>query len=288
MPTYYFTWVGKVPGFQDSRLLQFALAALRGVFFCMLALAGLIFFAVPWAQAASQAPAKKNTQAAQKEKEAYLRAVYILRALDENARQETITIPRRVIVADETESLLRHPDSVFVLKKVRADFSLLKNKQPEALLYESYACFALGLEHEGAELLTSYVAIAPYNAHHYTVLSRALKDLRDYTSLYIIAREWAERDAACQKERIVAEWHGLFGLGRYSDAAKVASGHHDCLGWAAGIYEAAAEQAMGNHGGAAALVNKTIAAHPQREIEITRLWTDLSKNIYGSEITSNF
>ena len=213
------------------------------------------------------------------EREIFLRSVYVLRSLSANARQESLAIPRRVATTDATESLLRHPDSKLVLRQIGQDLAALRAKHEDAALYEAYARLELGQIREASVLLESYVATAPFDARRYDLLCDSLRGLEDYLTMYIIAREWSERDSQCRARQVEAEWQALYGLGRYTEAAALARKQATCLGWPASVYEAAALNALGQKKGAAALVAGAIDAFQEKETEIIRLWTECNKRL---------
>ena len=211
------------------------------------------------------------------ERETFLRSVYVLRSFSSHARQESLAIPRRVVTADATESLLRHHDSKLVLRQIAGDFATIGNRHEDAALYEAYARLELGQNKEAAALLESYVGTAPFEARRYALLCKTLRGLDDWLTMYIMAKEWAERSSACRAEQVEAEWQALYGLGRFAEAAALAGKQAPCLGWPAGVYEASAINAMGKNREAAALIARAIDSFQGKETEIIRLWTEYNR-----------
>lgn len=202
----------------------------------------------------------------------YLRAVYVLRSLGGPAAFEPEDIPGRVAVADGTESLLHHPDKILVLTHVAEELAEVRQEQPRALLYEAYARLALGEREQAAELLAAHVVEDEYNAAHYRLLATTLYELRDYSSLYIICREWAERDPGCLEQRARLTFAALYNLGRFDQAQAFARKNTDCLGWQADVRAAKAALASGNEPLANQLVQAAVQRHPESGPAVLRLW----------------
>jgi hypothetical protein len=207
--------------------------------------------------------------------DSYFRAVYVLQRLGGPAALEQEDIPARVPFQDATESLLHHPDTIQVLRRVAADLAEIGRSRPKAPLFEAYARLALGERDRAAALLTRYVVENEYKAHYYALLSENLYALADYTSLLLICREWAERDSSCLENRGYYLWAALHNLGRYADAARSVAGQSHCLGWRAGVYEAKSLLAQGHKEQAESLIARTEQRFPGELLQIRRLWVQL-------------
>lgn len=208
-------------------------------------------------------------------KERYYRAVFVLQSLGGPAAEEREDIPGQVPYADATESLLHHPDKIFVLNRVAEELSLVHQETPKAALFEAYARLGLGDRREAVRLLTSYVVDADYDPRHYALLSQILYELGDSSSLLLICREWHERDASCRPDRLRFTWAALYNLERYSQAAAYMSTEGKCLGWPAQVYAAKSVLASGEEHEAGLLLETALKRHAQDSTQILRLWNQL-------------
>ena len=216
------------------------------------------------------------------EHERFFRAAFILKSLDSNARNHALVIPARAIQTDATESLLHHPDRIFVLRTLASELAAVQRAVPQTILYEAFARLALGEKQLGAELLARYVGETEYDAAQYRLLCRTLSEVKDYSTLHIICREWTERadrtgpqkgDAA---ERASLGWEAMHGLGRYAEARHYVLKEKKHLGWRAYVFAAQSTLAQGDEAGARQLITEAISAHKNYETEILRLWENLS------------
>ena len=214
-----------------------------------------------------------NPSGRQQSEDSYYRAVYVLQRLGGPAALEQENVPVRVPYQDATESLLHHPDTIQVLRRLAAD--LAGSSHAKAPLFETYARLTLGEREQAAALLTRYVVENEYQAKHYALLCENLYALGDTISLLLISREWATRDTSCREDRTYYLWVALHNLGRYADAAQSVQGQEDCLGWRAGVYAARSLLAEGYSDQAASLVALTGRRFPDQALQIRRLWEQL-------------
>lgn len=190
--------------------------------------------------------------------ERYYRAVYLLQRMGGPAAAERVAVPGRVASCDATESLQHHPDKIFVLQTIADDLGSLGAFPPEAQLFEAYTRLALGERVRAASLLYAYVSVAPYQERHYALLTSLLHEQNESASLYLVCREWEERDPACNAERSLLTWTALYAMGRYADARAAALAPGNCLGGRAYLYAARAALAMGDAHGAESLVREAV------------------------------
>ncbi len=205
----------------------------------------------------------------------YYRAVYVLQRMDPSAALEPANIPAQVIRTDDTESLLHHPDKLFVLRELAADLSSFAGVMPDAPLFEAYARRALGEPREAAGLLSRYVFETPYQARHYELLCEMLLESADYASLLLICGEWRERDPVCLPRRAVYAWAARYGLGRYAEAAQAIQNAISCIGWEGKVYAARALAADGREDAAKALLGEVRRDFPDQQEAALRLWSRL-------------
>jgi hypothetical protein len=205
----------------------------------------------------------------------YYRAVYVLQSLGGPAAAEPENIPGPTSYADETESLLHHPDKIMVLRGVAEALSNAGQNFPKAPLFEAYARLALGERDRAASLLMRYVAENDYSPGHYALLCECLYGLFDYTSLLLICREWEERDSTCRNDRSRYLWAALYNLGRYADAEDFMRTKFACLEWQAGVYAAKAALGAGSHGEAENWLTRSLELFPGRSLSIRRLWDQI-------------
>lgn len=208
-------------------------------------------------------------------RERYYQAVFVLQSLGGPAASEPEDIPRRVPYADAAESLLHHPDKIFVLSHVAEELAAVSQEAPKAPLFEAYARLGLGDRREAARLLADYVVESDYSAKHYALLSRILHELGDSSSLLLICREWRERDPSCHGERIRFTWMALYNLGRYAQAADYMRAEGACLGWQAQVYEAKSVLASGEAHEAGQVLDAALKRYAGESTQILRLWNQL-------------
>lgn len=207
--------------------------------------------------------------------ERYYRAVFVLQSLGGPAAREPEDIPRRVINTDATESLLHHPDKIFVLAHVAEELAKARGDVPKAALFEACARLGLGERREAARLLADYVVESGYDAGHYALLCEVLDELGDYSSLLMISREWRGRDPSCRADRSRLTWAALHNLGRYYQASAYALSREECLGWQAGVYAAKSLLAASGESEAEPVIEAALRLHPQDADRILLLWSQI-------------
>ena len=207
--------------------------------------------------------------------ERYYRAVFVLQSLGGPAARERVDIPRRVPYADATESLLHHPDKIFVLGHVAEELAQVRRDVPKAVLFEAYARLGLGERSEAARLLEEYVVESDYNADHYALLCEMLYDLGDYSSLLMLSREWRERDPSCRGDRTHFAWAALHNLERYAQAAEYMRTKGECLGWQAGVYAAKSVLALSGEREAGLAIDALVKRHADDAPQILRFWKQI-------------
>ena len=219
------------------------------------------------------------------EHERFYRAAFILKFLDENSRKDPLVIPSRIAHADATESLLHHPDRIFVLRTLSSELASVRRAVPKAPLYEAFARLALGEKQKGAELLILYVGGTGFDAAQYRLLCRTLSEMKDYPTLHIICREWAERakreaaETGGDAERAKFGWEAMHGLGRYAEARFFVLQEKASLGWRASVFAAQSALAQGDETEARQIIAEAIAAYRQSEAEILRQWETVSSSV---------
>ncbi len=208
-------------------------------------------------------------------RERYYRAVFVLQSLGGPAAGEREDIPGRVPYADAAESLLHHPDKIFVLGHVADELAAVRQEAPKAVLFEAYARLGLGDRREAARLLAAYVVESDYSAKHYALLSRTLHELGDPSSLLLICREWRERDPSCRDDRLRFTWTALYNMGRYSQAASFMRTEGACLGWQAQVYTAKSVLASGEEHEAGLVLDAALKHYTEENAQILRLWNQI-------------
>lgn len=187
-----------------------------------------------------------STQTQEPPEDRFLRAVYVLQKLGGPASAESVDIPRKIRVHDDTESLLHHSDKVFVRHLLAAELEALQDEGIEdAMLFEAYVRADLGENDRAKALLIAYVAEHPYQARQYILLCSLLERLGEYSTLRTICAEWRAKDSACLPERVTFTWLALCRLGRFAEARDMVLLRGDCLGWKRFVYAARASQALG-------------------------------------------
>ncbi|MDR2161979.1 MAG: hypothetical protein LBO77_07590 [Desulfovibrio sp.] len=205
-----------------------------------------------------------------------LRAAYLLQRLGGPAAEEKLEIPRRIRIADSTESLRNHPDVVFVLRTLAQDLSLLTADGVErAPLFEAYARISLGETAKAGRLLARYVAENPYDQRHYALLCALLEQTGDFPALLLIAGEWRERDPVCREERLIFTWVALCQTRRPAEAGDLILRQGACLGWRRDLYAARAFLAAGAPEKAAELKARAEDSPGARPEAVEILWQSL-------------
>ena len=245
-------------------------ASLRKRLFYCVASAMIISLSVAYFPSAAQAASRFSA-----ETERWYRAVYVLQCFGGPAAEEEMEIPAKIRRSDEAESLRFHPDRPLVLRTLAADLEDLAPRIPEARLFAAYARLSLGERRQAADLLSRYVSESAYSARHYEILCDTLQSLRDATGLYLICREWEERDPACRPQRLLFTWTALFSMGRFDDARKAVSRDAACLGTDGPLYAARAAEAAGDHKGAEDLVEAVCRLNPENTQTIRAAWQRL-------------
>lgn len=204
--------------------------------------------------------------------ERYYRAVYLLQSFGGPATLEQENIPRRIAYTDATESLLHHPDRILVLRHIADELSQLHADAPKAAFFEACARLALGEKKAAVALLTRYVIDNEYNANHYAILCDTLYGLEDYPSLFLICREWQERDPSCRADRLKHGWAALHNLGRYPQARRYMQTTGACLGWRAAVYEAKSALSLEGNSEALLVLEQAMKRYQDNAPQILRLW----------------
>ncbi|MDR1359391.1 MAG: hypothetical protein LBJ82_00270, partial [Deltaproteobacteria bacterium] len=176
----------------------------------------------------------------------FLRAVYLLQRLGGPAREESVDIPPRIRLADATESLAHHPDTIFVLRVLAGDLAALAAEGLDrARLFEAYARMGLGQPETAGKLLAEYVAERPYEERHYALLCSLLEETGDYRNMLLISTEWRDRDPVCRENRLIFTWLALCRTGRLAEARRLLERDGACLGWRQYLYAARTSLAEG-------------------------------------------
>ncbi len=208
----------------------------------------------------------------------YLRAIFVLQRIGcVPAEEETVRIAERIKRDDAAESLLHHPDKIFVLRSIAlelADIGRDRDAFPDAPLFEAYARMGLGEYAEARDLLLQHVVEHDYRSGRYGVLCRILEMLGDNETLLLIAAEWNERDPVCLPERTQYAWAARLRLKRYAEAKNLMLRNAPCMGPPAYVYAAAAARAEGSEEEARALLRAAKEKESPEAVEI--LWRRLT------------
>ena len=203
----------------------------------------------------------------------YYRAVAVLQSLDKGAAKEKEVIPQEVYSQDETESLIHHPDELYVYKVVAAELASLDKDIPRAKLFEAYARLGLGQTLQGAQLLMDYVAEAEESEdRHYLLIVENLAALEDWTAVYIICLEWEEKKSDCLQVRALYEWKALTELKRHETALLALARNENCLGWKFPVYEAMSTYSTGQKKNAKKILTESKKKFPEHTRQIANLW----------------
>jgi tetratricopeptide (TPR) repeat protein len=236
---------------------------------CALALA---VGATLWLWLSPSAPSDED-----RDRDRYFLAVYVLQQLDEPARRVQENIPARVRRFDATESLLHHPDKIFVLEYLADELAKTGKGEAKALYFEACARLALGERRRVADLLTRYVIQTEYNRLCYALLCETLHSLGDDLSLLLICREWRERDPERCPERCRYTWTALYNLARYDQALAFLRDEAACLGWEAQVFEAKTVLALQGESSARLILERALERDPAGAARIERLWNSIKE-----------
>lgn len=223
--------------------------------------------------AAAAAPAEKMPLR-------YLRGVYVLAQTTPGDHWPVVTVPRQVRTHDTTSALLAHKDRTFVLESVARDLTdaAETGRYPEAGYYAARALSLLGRHTEAADAMKIYLAKAPFRDSDYLFLVRELYAAADYKGTLAAARQWQFLDTdmdACSEDRLTYLWGSLQAQGHYRDAMEAVLSD-PCATWRGQLFFAKSSLELRDVEGAQARLEAVLAAFPDKEREIHRLWDRLT------------
>lgn len=247
----------------------------KAIYSLSLCLIGLICF--PACALCAQDPAELTR---------YYRAVAVLQRIDKLAKLENELIPSSIYDQDETESLIHHPDTLYVYQVVADELAQLEDHFPKAKLFGAYARLALGETLQGVELLLDYVGETSDTSNwHYGLIAEKLAGLEDWTSLYIICLEWEEKNNECVQSRATYEWQALMQMGRHEAALLALAKNENCLDWKFPVFTAMSTYSLGQHQQAKKILLDGKKKYPQYAQQMLNLWYKTSppelQNILG-------
>ena len=203
----------------------------------------------------------------------YLRAIYVLRTLDPSLAVGSFSIPRRIITDDTANTLVQHPDKIFVLDSMAQELeSLSRNKgMSDADYYAAQAYNKLGQRSNAARTMGRYLHTAPYQAENYFFLVRCLYENSDYTAMRKAAADWEARDPACNEKRLVYTWGSYLAEGKAQDALNAVNASV-CSGWRPQVLAARSTLDLGGTEAAELMVKAAISAYPKNAKTIQAMW----------------
>lgn len=206
----------------------------------------------------------------------YLRAVYVLRTLDPSLAGNALAIPRRIITDDTTNTLVQHPDKIFVLDSMARELeSLSRNKgMSDADYYAAQAYGKLGQRSNAARAMGRYLVIAPYQAENYLLLVRWLYENSEYEAMRAAAAEWRVRDPACNEKRLVYVWGSYLVQSQPQDALNVLN-DSACNGWRPQVMAARSTLDLGSAGAAEHMVDAAALRYPKNARIIRAFWEQI-------------
>ena len=206
----------------------------------------------------------------------YLRAVYVLRTLDPSLAAGTLAVPRRIITDDTTNTLVQHPDKIFVLDSMARELeSLSRNKgMGDADFYAAQAYGKLGQRSNAARAMGRYLLISPYQAENYLLLVRWLYENSDYAAMRAAAADWRTRDPACNEKRLVYVWGSYLAQGQPQDALN-ALNNSACNGWRPQVMAARSTLDLGSAGAAEHMVDAAARRFPKNAKTIRAFWEQI-------------
>lgn len=228
---------------------------------------------IPLSAAAAATPAEKMSLR-------YLRGVHVLAKTAPGDHWPAVAVPRQVRTHDTTSALLAHKDRTFVLESVSRDLTdaAETDRYPEAGYYAARALSLLGRHAEAADAMKIYLAKAPFRDGDYLFLVRELYAAADYKGALAAARQWQFLDTdmdACSEDRLTYLWGSLQIGGHYRDAMEAVLSD-PCATWRGQLFFAKSSLDLGDAEGAQARLEAVLAAFPDKEREIHRLWDRLT------------
>ncbi len=207
----------------------------------------------------------------------FQRAAYVLQRLAPGIAWPSVTIPRRVINDDATNSLLKHPDTHYVLTTLARDLDALDGRKgvpPDAAFYTAQAYDMLNDPTRAADAMNQYTRIAPYRPDDYLFLIRNLYAARRYEATRNAARRWEQRDGKCSETRLDYVWGSYCAEGKLKDA-ETAVITDACQSWRGQVLLAKLRLEAGEESQADAQVNTLARKNPQNARTIRLFWNKL-------------
>ncbi|MDR3074176.1 MAG: hypothetical protein LBV01_05580 [Deltaproteobacteria bacterium] len=210
----------------------------------------------------------------------FFRGVYLLRQISPGEHWPKTVLPRGIGSDDATNALLMHPDRSFVLAAVLRDLETAagSGKYPQAGYYAAHAAALLGRHQEAAASMQAYLGKAPFRELDHLFLVRELYAATDYPGVLEAARQWQLSDTAgdgCSEDRLVYVWGSLHAEGRHREAMDAVLSA-PCASWRGRLLFARSRLALGDAQWAEAYLKSTLAAFPDKNREIQRLWNHLA------------
>ncbi len=207
----------------------------------------------------------------------FQRAAHVLQRLNPGLPWPSVTISRRIINDDATNSLLKHPDTRYVLTILARDLAAAAGRKgvpPEAAFYRAQACDMLGDPLDAAREMDQFLRTAPYRSDDYQFLVRNLYAAGQYAASRDAARRWRQRDGKCNENRLDYVWGSYCAEGRPADAAKAVE-TDPCQGWRSQILLAKLRLDAGEESQAENQISVLARKNPKNARAIRLFWNKL-------------
>ncbi len=218
-----------------------------------------------------------RAQAAESAQTRYLRAVYVLRTLAPSLSTGSLAFPRRIITDDTTNTLVQHPDKIFVLSTLARELEELtqqKKSLTDAAYYSANAYYTLGRRADAARLMSRYILTAPYRPEDHLFLVRCLYENGDYQAARTAATQWRVQNPRCDEQRLTYVWGSFRAENRTRDALDALE-DSACAGWQPKVLAARSTLDAGDAEGAERAVKILARRYPKNAKAIHALWEQL-------------
>jgi hypothetical protein len=205
----------------------------------------------------------------------YLRAVHVLKKLDPSLSAGPVAIPGSVITDDAANSLVSHPDKIFVLTTLGRELDALAEQGvSDAAYYAAHAYGKLGRRSDAARAMFRYLSTAPYRAEDYLFLVRCLYGNREYEAMRAVAVTWRRNDPRCSETRLTYVWGSHMAEGD-AEGSRDALRSGSCSGWRPGVLEARSILSLRGLEEAEKAIAALVRRNPKRADLIRVFWEQI-------------
>lgn len=208
----------------------------------------------------------------------FQRAAHVLQRINPGVLWPSVVIARRIATDDTTNSLLKHPDTHYVLVTLARELTDVTGRRGipyEAAFYLAQAQDMLGNHQLAAQAMSQYLQTAPYRSDDFLFLVRNLYATGQYKAARESSRRWRLRDGKCNESRLDYVWGSYCAEKQFEEAAEAVK-TDPCQGWHSQILLAKLRLEAGEAEAAEAQVNAQLRKNPKKSRDISLFWNKLS------------